>query len=102
VTTTIERPAISLEYFEIAITAAVTLTAQPVEFAFVPDGDDGPADDDWTAATWIGDAGLTRAARLLLGPGGDVTLAVGGYVPWYRVTDDPEIPARPVGWLSVT
>lgn len=103
VTTIERRPAISLEYLEISITAALTLDAQTVEFAFQLDGDQtSPAGADWHAATWIGDEGTTRTARLLVGPGGALVLEAGYYNVWYRVDATPEIPARVAGRLELT
>ena len=96
------RPAISLEYLPVAISGDVELDDQPVRFAFMPDGAGSPGDDDWITAAWTGDAGMTRTARLLVGPEGDYVPVPGGVVGWYKVTDDPEIPARPFGYIRFT
>jgi hypothetical protein len=93
-------PAASTEYVKVTITSDVTLGAQPVEFAFLATGDPD-ADTTWHTASWAGDAGTTRAARLLAGPGA-VELAAGWWTLWVRVTDDPEIPVREAGPLKIT
>ncbi|HEY9371461.1 hypothetical protein [Streptomyces sp.] len=102
-TTEAQRPAITLEYFGVEITTSSVLDAQPVHLAFVDmDTASSPVSGDWKVAAWVGTAGTTRTARVLLGPAGAVTLAPGKYMVWYKVTDSPEIPARPVGVLSIT
>lgn len=94
-----EIPAISLQYLTASITADVTLDDQVVALALMADSTGSPGADDWTTATWVGDAGTTRSARILVGPGGDFTPSVGGYTVYGRVTNDPEIPVMKVGWV---
>lgn len=41
------------------------------------------------------------AAKVLVGPGQDVTFTRGTWTVWARVTDNPEIPVEKTGLLSV-
>ena len=41
-------------------------------------------------------------ARCLVGPGGTVTLGIGTYVAYLKVTDSPEVPFDIVGYLEIT
>ena len=69
----------------------------------VPSGP--PAGGDWKTASWETDATTTPPtyyARCLVGPGGTVPLAPGTYMIWLKITDAPEIPARPVAPITIT
>ena len=83
-----------------ADSAPVDLTGLPVQLAFVPRGT-VPGDADWHDAEW--NTAGTRA-RLLIGPAnGGIVYQPGKYRPWWTVTDDPEVPARPApGALRIT
>ena len=83
----------SLEYVSVVITASVELDEQTVEIGLQQITAPRPA-ADWYTAAWVGDAGTSRAARILVGPGGDAELAAGVYSVQYRVTDTPEIPVE--------
>lgn len=97
-----QQPSISVEYARVRITANVSLSSQTVELAFMGSRTTEPGDSDWVTATWLGDAGTTRDAGVLVGPGQHV-LAEGSYWVWFRVTDTPEIPARyAAGQLTIT
>lgn len=98
---TVTIPSISVEYARVSITADVTLTSQTVELAFLSSSTAEPADADWETATWLGDAGTTRTAGVLVGPGALVLAEAVWYV-WWRVTDSPEVPARRAGRIQIT
>jgi hypothetical protein len=94
---TVSRPAESKEYVEASVTADVELGAQVVEFAILAGA---PVDGTtWTAGAWIGTAGTTRTARILVGQGGTLDPGPGNYTVFVRVTDTPEIPVIPAGSL---
>ncbi len=84
---------LSKEYLKIAVTADVVVTDDPVSFAFTD-----PAVDPtvWTAGDWSG-----TEARILVGPGGSITLTKGVHDVWLKITDSPEIPVRRVAQLDV-
>lgn len=76
-----------------------TSPALPVEVA-LPQA--GVAPSAWWAAAWEADGRGGWRARLLVGPGGTVTLAAGAYDVWVRVTYSPEVPvARAADALRV-
>lgn len=94
--------AASTEYVHVPVTASVTLDTQTVEFAFLTGPTPTPdADTAWLPATWAGDAGMTRDARVLVGPGGDTQLEPDTYAVFVRVHDTPETPVRKSGEVTV-
>lgn len=94
-------PSITKELFKVRITADVELDTQPVYLAFMSENTK-PTDDDLHEATWQGDPGTSRVAAVMVGPGTDIQLEPGGYTVWYKVTDNPEEPWRPCGWVRVS
>lgn len=82
----------TVELLSVSVTADVTLDAQPVEISFDR--------STWLSATWIGTAGTTRSAQVLL----DATNlpSVGNWPVFVRVTDDPEIPVMLAGGIRVS
>lgn len=87
---------LSKEYVLISVTADVTVTGDPVAFAFTDPGVDPTS---WTSGDWV--AGTPPKARILVGPGSSVTLTKGLKDVWLKITDSPEIPARRVDQLQV-
>lgn len=58
----------------------------------------------WLDGSWETDnsTGTPRYyARCLIGPGGEAELAVDDYEVFMKVTDDPEVPVRKLGVLSI-
>ncbi len=99
---------LSLEYVRLPVSAKdsgamVNPTGDAVAMAFMASG--SPAGGDWKTASWETDATTTPPtyyARCLVGPSPGNPLAPGTYMIWLRITDAPEIPARPVAPLIVT
>jgi hypothetical protein len=90
-------------------TEGIDPTSDKVEFAFIgpfgttPQAGDAPPTPEtvWTQGTW--DAGTPYTCRLLVGPdAGQITLTVGSYQVWVRITDAPERPVLWSGPLVVT
>lgn len=78
-------------------------TVDAVVMAF-PVTDVDPIAGDWKTASWETDATTTPDtyyAKCLVGPGGTVTLAVGTYDVWVKVTDNPETPVLKAGHLEI-
>jgi len=78
-------------------------TGDVVQFAFMPPRIK-PADSDWHAGTWTTNPGPEYMAQCLVGPRtGGVVLAVGEYVIWVKVVDNPEdfVPPGGVGTLTI-
>jgi hypothetical protein len=93
--------AASLRYLDVG--ATVPPDANPsvdlVEFAFIPTDDD-PVSGDWMTGTWFTTA--TRlVARILIGPGGVVTLTPNVYRVWVRVSATPERVVAEAGRMQV-
>lgn len=80
------------EYLDVTVRCDFTLSAQPVAFSF----DEGST---WLTAAWIGTAGTTRTARLLLNTGN--TPAGTGARVYVKVTDSTETPWLDAGRLNV-
>lgn len=95
---------LSKEYVRVKVSAseagaAVDPTTDTVVMAFPVHGV-APVTGDWKAASWE-TAGSAFYARCLVGPSGTVTLAVGSYDVWVKVTDSPEVPAIKAGQLKI-
>jgi len=97
----------SLEYVHVAVGAAfgtaIDPTADTVQMAFPVHGV-APVTGDWKSANWLADSTLSPSvyyARCLVGTGGTIALIAGDYDVYLKITDNPEIPVRLVGRLSV-
>lgn len=98
----------SRQYVQAQVTAIVAgepynPTVDTVEFAF-PSGNGRPSTwytGSWNTTTVSGTN--TYWAQILIGPGSSgPVLAVDRYFVWIRITDNPEQPIIPVGWLAIT
>lgn len=91
----------STEYVAYRVTAtdytgaALNIGTDSVSIAFLAPGAK-PTSSDWQSASWIS----SGVAGILVGPGG-LTVAVGSYIGWVKVTDNPEIPVIPAGILEI-
>lgn len=93
---TLRSAASSLEFLRLPISAtkagaAFDPTGDDVDIAVVAAGT-APADDDYLPGEWEA-GGPPYIARILIGPGSDLALEAGRYDCYWRVHDDPEIPA---------
>ena len=80
-------------------------TSDAVAFAFAPTPTYVPQVSDWVAGSW--DTNTTSAlypysAKCLVGPAGTITLGIGAYIMYCRVTDNPEIPVLVTGQLQIS
>ena len=89
----IVMPVGSVEYLFADVSADQTLISQPVEIGLGT----SLTTVTWSTASWIGDVGTTRTARILL----DGTLTAGRYLIFVRITDDPETPIVKAGVLTL-
>jgi hypothetical protein len=84
----------------------VSPAADPVQFAFMPTPTQKPQNSDWVSGSWDNysavDVIYPWRAKCLVGPGGAVTLGIGTYIIWLKITDNPEIPADIVGQLQIS
>ena len=83
----------TVEYLYADVTADHILDSQPVRIAVAT----SVTTAVWQEATWVGDPGLTRSARLLL----DGSLGAGKYGVFVQITDEPEIPIFKAGVVRV-
>ncbi|TMR97547.1 hypothetical protein [Nonomuraea basaltis] len=74
---------------------------ETVEIAFTVPGAE-PAEPNWHLAEWINATGKGATARILIGPGGTVTLTDGTYMAWVRITGAVERPVLPSGLVPIT
>jgi hypothetical protein len=68
-----------------------------VQMAFMPTATQVPQSSDWQAAIWSGNSSdliYPYAVNCLIGPGGTITLGIGTYVIYVKVTDNPEVPVQ--------
>lgn len=88
-----------------AVTAPTNPTQDTLQFAYLRAGSADPATADWFAGVWETTALNTGewVAKALIGPGtGGHPLTPGTYDVWIKITDNPTIPVRQVGTLTVT
>lgn len=80
-------------------------TADAVQFAFMPTATQVPGISDWVTGSWDTDTAsliYPYSAKCLIGPAGSVTLGLGTYVIYVKITDSPEIPVLVCGQLQIT
>lgn len=100
-----EMSTISLEYVKVPVSftengAVQDPTGDVVQMAFVASGST-PTGPDWVNASWETVGPRSFNARTLVGPTAKVLVA-GTYKVWVKITDSPEIPAKPApGFLRI-
>lgn|GEM_PF-1699542 len=80
-------------------------TADTVQFAFMPTATQVPQPTDLVLGTWdvyANDVLYPYHAKCLVGPGGMITLGIGTYIIYLKITDSPEIPFDIVGQLQIS
>ena len=80
-------------------------TGDTVQFAFMPTATQVPQVSDWVTGGWDTDTTsilYPYSAKVLVGPGGTITLGIGTYVMYTKVTDNPEIPVLITGQLAIS
>jgi hypothetical protein len=76
-----------------------------VQFAFMPTATQVPGNSDWVSGSWETDTAsllYPYTAKCLVGPAGTITLGLGTYVMYLRISDSPEIPVLLAGQLQIT
>ena len=101
---------LSLQYYFVPVSVtklgvAYNPTGDPVSFAFMPTATQVPQVSDWVAGAW--DVNQTSvlfpySAKCLVGPSGTITLGIGTYYAYLKITDNPEIPVEVVGQLQIS
>lgn len=96
-------------YVFVPVTATVSgqpynPTTDPVQFAFMPQATQVPQVSDWVAGSWDTDTASVLypySAKCLVGSAGVITLGLGTYVMYLKVTSNPEIPVLVAGYLQI-
>jgi hypothetical protein len=79
-------------------------TGDAVQFAFMPTPTQVPQNADWVSGSWVTESTnvlYPYSAQCLVGPSGTITLGVGTYIIYIKVTDSPEIPVLVGGQVQV-
>lgn len=74
-------------------------TSFPVDIAFIA-GPTQPQSSDWISASWASMFGPPYIAQIMVGPNGHV-LPPGTYKIWARVSNPPQVPVIPVGFVTI-
>lgn len=85
--------------------AAYNPTGDTVQFAFMPTPTQVPGSSDWVTGSWDSvpsNVLYPYTAKCLTGPSGTVTLGIGTYIVYLKITDNPEIPVRIAGQLQIS
>ena len=79
-------------------------TGDVVQFAFMPTAYQVPQVSDWVTGSWdtvSSDVLYPYSAKCLVGPSGTITLGIGTYIIYVKITDSPEIPVLISGQLQI-
>lgn len=79
-------------------------TSDPVVFAFMPTATQVPQLSDWVSGAWDTDTTnvlYPYSAKCLVGPAGTITLGIGTYIIYVKITSNPEVPVLIGGQLQV-
>lgn len=85
--------------------AAYNPTGDTVQFAFMPTVTQVPQVSDWVTGEWVTVSSnilYPYSAQCLVGPAGTITLGIGTYLIYVKVTDSPEIPVLIGGQLQIS
>ena len=106
---TISQSSLSTQMIQVlvAITAPTVYnpTGDTVQFAFTPltYPVTQPGSGDWHTGSWVAFPGPVYWAQCLVGPAnGGVSLAIGSYQVWTKITDSPEVPVQQPCILQIT
>jgi hypothetical protein len=100
---------LATEYVLIPVTVtkaglAYNPTGDTVQFAFAATPTYVPQVSDWVAGAWDTDTTnilYPYTAKCLIGPSGTITLGIGTYIIYLKITDNPEIPVLIGGQLQI-
>lgn len=108
---TIGMSQLSTQYVFIPVQAtrsgvAYNPTGDSVQMAFMPQATQSPQVSDWVAASWDTNQSSVinpYSVKCLVGPtGGVISLSLGTYYMYVKITDNPEIPVLLGGILQIT
>ena len=101
---------LSTQYYLVPIAATrlgapYNPTGDTVQMAFMPTPTQVPASGDWVNGSWDTSSVSVLypySAKVLVGPAGAITLGIGTYISYVKVTDSPEIPVFVAGQLQIS
>ena len=101
---------LATEYLLVPVSAtkagvAYNPTGDTVQFAFMPQPTQVPQSGDWVSGAWDTDTSnvlYPYSAKCLIGPSGTVTLGIGTYTVYVKITDNPEIPVLVAAQLAIS
>lgn len=101
---------LATKYYLVPVSAtkagsAYNPTSDPVAFAFMPTPTQVPGGGDWVTGSWDTNTASVLypyTAKCLVGPAGTITLGIGTYIVYLKVTDSPEIPVLIAGQLQIS
>ena len=101
---------LSLQYVYLPVAATVagapySPTSDTVQWAFMPTPTQVPGNSDWQTGSWdtvTTDVIYPYRTKCLVGPTGTITLGIGTYIAYVKITDSPEIPVLIGGQLQVS
>lgn len=107
---TIGMSHLSTEYVIVPVTVTkagtpYNPTADTLQFAFMPTPTQVPQVSDWVSGIWETDSSnvlYPYLAQCLVGPSGTVTLGLGLYIIYLKITDSPEVPVLIGGQLQIS
>jgi len=109
VTNTISQSVLSTNFVQVPITiqspSGYDPTGDAVVFAFEPYTYPvtEPGSGDWHGGSWVTFPGPVYWAQCLVGPAnGGVSLAIGTYAGWVKITDSPAVPVEQPFLLKIT
>jgi hypothetical protein len=105
--TLIQQSVLSTEYLQTLIMiyspSAYNPTNDVVEWAFTPATYPMTSPVTWYTGSWAIFPGPAYYAQILVGPANEgVSLAIGAYQAWVKITDDPEVPVKVAFDLQIT
>jgi hypothetical protein len=108
--TTIGMSHLSLKYYIVPVSAtragsAYNPTGDTVQFAFMPTATQVPTPSDLVSGSWETNTSsilFPYNAKVLVGPGGTITLGIGTWIVYQKTSDSPEIPFDIVGQLQIS
>lgn len=103
----IRQSVLSTQYVQTLVTISAPVAYDPtsdvVQFAFTPSSYPSVSPSVWSAGSWVTFPGPAYYVQCLVGPANSgVSLAIGSYQAWVKITDNPEVPVLTPFILEIT
>jgi hypothetical protein len=108
--TTIGMNHLGTQYYPVPVAASkagvsYNPTGDAVSFAFMPTATQEPGPYDWVSGAWDSIPAniiYPYSAKVLVGPNGVITLGIGTYIVYVKISDNPETPVDIAGQLQIS